>query len=117
MKRLVILVILLFALGACGGGEAPLEERIIGTWEGAMTNTNGDKIPATWQFLEGGTMLVDAGGLVSYGATWEVEGNRINIVTELAPDDPTYRDAEFVSDDVVKLTKEDITETWSRVDE
>jgi hypothetical protein len=122
MKRfLIVLYILTLVLAACGGSaDPPLEERIIGTWSGAQTNVNGDKIPATWQFLEGGTMVVKITGTdISYGADWSVEGNRINLTTELAPDEPTYRDVEFVSDDVISMTKAEsnIEETWTRVTE
>lgn len=116
MKKLILFFFLLMTLAACGGGDAPIEERIIGEWSGLQTSTNGEKVPATWEFLEGGTMIIKI-GTFSYGAEWSVEGNRVNIATELAPDDPTYRDVEFVSDDVMRLTKEDIEETWSRVEE
>ena len=118
MKRLLSLTLLLiFALAACGGGgDAPIEERIVGTWSGLQTSTNGEKVPATWQFLEGGTMVVQIASF-SYGAEWSVDGNRVNIATELDPDNPTYRDVEFVSDDVMRMTKEDIEETWARVEE
>jgi hypothetical protein len=121
MKKVIFFLLVLgFVLVACGGGDKLIEERIIGKWSGAQTNANGDKIPATWEFLEGGIMIVEVVGMgFSYGAEWSVEGNRINLVTELAPDDPTYRDVEFVSDDVIKLTKQEsgIEETWSRVKE
>lgn len=118
MKKIILFVLLLLMLVACGGSEQPIEERIIGEWSGLQTATSGDKIPATWEFLEDGTMIVNVGGF-SYGADWSVDGNRVTIATELDPDNPTYRDVEFVSDDVVKLTKDegDIEETWSRVEE
>ncbi|MCA9930800.1 MAG: membrane lipoprotein lipid attachment site-containing protein [Anaerolineales bacterium] len=116
MKKFILFIVMAtLVLAACGGSEPPIEERIIGTWSGLQTAASGDKVPATWQFLEGGTMVVSVGGF-SYGAEWSIEGSRVNIVTEVAPDDPTYRDIEFVSDDVMKLTKEDIEETWSRVE-
>lgn len=116
IKRLPLLLIVLL-LAACGGnGDAPIEQRIIGKWSGLQTAISGDKVPATWEFFEGGTMVVNVGGF-NYGAEWSVDGNRVNIATELAPDDPTYRDVEFVSDDVMTLTKEDIKETWTRVEE
>lgn len=94
----------------------PLEERIIGKWSGMMTNANNDKLPATWTFITGGIMLVEIGEY-SYGAEWSIEGNRIIIVSELDPANPTYRDAEFINDDLMILTKEEfgIKETWSRV--
>lgn len=116
MKKLVSFVLLLIILAACGGGDAPIEERIIGEWSGLQTSTNGEKIPATWEFLEDGTMIVKIGTL-SYGAEWSVEGNRVNIAAGFDPANPTYRDVEFVSDDVMRMTKEDIEETWSRVEE
>ena len=95
----------------------PIEERILGKWSGAMTNIQGDKIPATWTFMEGRVMVVNINLLgVSYGAEWYVEGNRIHIISELDPNNPTYRDVEFVSDNVIILTKEDIQETWTRVE-
>jgi hypothetical protein len=54
---------------------------------------------------------------ITYGADWYVEGNRLHIITELDPDTPTYRDVEFVSDDLMLFTKDEaeITETWTRV--
>lgn len=119
MKRIALLLLLLFfALAACGGGDPPIEDRIIGQWSGLQTATGGQKVPATWEFLEGGTMVVSAGG-ITYGADWSVDGNRVNIATELAPESPTYRDVEFVSDDVMRMTKEEsgIEETWTRVSE
>lgn len=122
MKRLFLFTILFIVLLAgCGGsGEPPIEDRIIGEWSGLQTATGGDKVPATWEFLEGGTMVVTIEGVgISYGAEWSVDGDRINIVTELDPENPTYRDVEFVSDDVVRMTKaeSDIEETWTRVEE
>lgn len=119
MKKLFLFAFLLIlTLVSCGGNDAPIEERIIGEWSGLQTSVSGDKVPATWEFLPDGTMVVRIGGF-SYGAEWSLDGNRVNIVTEVAPDDPTYRDVEFVSDDVMRLTKEegDIEETWSRVEE
>jgi len=120
MKKLLLLpLLLIFALAACGGGGGvPIEERIIGEWSGLHTATGGQKVPATWEFLEGGTMVVSVGG-ITYGADWSVDGDRVNIATELDPDNPTYRDVEFVSDDVMRLTKaeSDIEETWTRVEE
>ena len=95
----------------------PIEERIIGTWTGAMTNANGDKLPATWTILEGGVMVVEVLMFdVTYGAEWRVEGDRMHITTELDPDNPTYRDIEFVNDDLMILTKDEsnIKETWAR---
>jgi len=95
----------------------PNEERIIGTWSGAMTNANGDKLPATWTIIEGGVMVIEVLVFdVSYGAEWRVEGDRIHITTELDPDNPTYRDIEFVNDDLMILTKDEseIRETWTR---
>lgn len=118
MKKLVMLVLVLFVAVACGGGGDDVESRLIGKWSGAQTNPQGDKIPATWEFLEGGTMVVTVVPLdITYGAEWSVDGNRINIATELDPENPTYRDVEFVSDDVIRLTKGDTVETWTRVDE
>jgi hypothetical protein len=94
----------------------PLEERVIGEWSGFMTNVNNDKIPATWTFLDNGIMAVSAMGF-SYGAEWYLEDNRIHIISELDPNNPTYRDIEFISGDLMILTKEeaDIKETWTRV--
>ena len=96
-----------------------IEERIIGKWSGAMTNTSGDKILAFWTFIDGGVMIVEINIFgYSYGAKWYVEGSRIHVITEIDPNNPTYRDAEFVTDDVMILTKEesDIKETWTRVE-
>ena len=121
-KAILFLIVTSLVLVACGGlgsKEPPLEERILGTWSGAQTNADGDKIPATWEFLEGGTMVIKIFGLdMAFGATWSVEGNRINFVLELDSENPTYRDVEFVSDDVIKLTKAegDIVETWTRIE-
>lgn len=119
--RLVFLILVTLTLAACGGSGAeaqPLNQRIIGKWSGAMTNTEGDKVPATLEFLEDGTMIVRITGLdVSYGAEWSTEGSRLNFTTELSPDEPNYRDVEFVSEDVVKLSKEGIEETFTRVEE
>lgn len=98
--------------------DIPIEIRILGTWSGAMTNHNGDQIPAQWTFMQGGIMIVEFPYLgMSYGAEWSIQGNRINIVTELDPNDPTYRDVEFISDDIIILSKEEsgISETWTRV--
>lgn len=55
---------------------------------------------------------------ISYGAEWYVEGGRIHIITEVDPNNPTYRDVEFVSSDVMVLTKQEsgIKETWTRVE-
>lgn len=93
-------------------------DRIIGTWSGLQTSKNNEKVPAEWQFLEGGVMVIriPAGG-ISFGANWTLEGKRINIITEIDPDNPTYRDVEFITDDVMRLTKDesDIVETWTRV--
>ena len=54
---------------------------------------------------------------VSYGAEWYIQENRLHITTELDPENPTYRDIEFVSDDVILLTKDEagIKETWTRI--
>jgi hypothetical protein len=96
----------------------PIAERIIGRWSGVMTNQLGDQIPAYWTYMKDGVMLIEIVGFgYSYGAKWSVEGNRISITTELDPSNPTYRDVEFVTDDVMILTKEEknISETWSRV--
>jgi hypothetical protein len=98
----------------------PIEERIIGKWSGVMTNKNGDKIPAFWTFLDGGVMVIELNPFgFSYGAEWHVEGSRIHIIPETDPNDQTYRDVEFVTDDVMILTKEeaDIRETWTRVED
>ena len=95
----------------------PIGEWIIGKWSGAMTNSNGDKIPAFWSFLDGGVMLVEIPlADVSYGAEWRLEGTRLHITTELDPENPTYRDVEFVSEDLMILTKDEsgIRETWMR---
>jgi len=114
-KYLLIGIIVMVFLVGCSVTLKPTSECIIGVWTGMQTSANGDKVPATWEFIEGGTMLVEvAGGVFSYGATWEVNGNRINIVTELDPEKPTYRDVEFKSNDVMVLTKLDIVETWQR---
>jgi len=119
--RILLLVLITISLAACGGSgssERPLEQRIIGKWSGIQTNAEGDKFPATWEFIEGGTMIVKIIGVdVSYGAKWSAEGSRINFTTELAPDEPNYRDVEFVSEDVIKLKKEGIEDTWTRVEE
>ena len=58
MKKLLIITLLTLLLAACGGDDPPIEERIIGKWSGLQTATSGDKVPATWEFLEGGTMIV-----------------------------------------------------------
>lgn len=117
--RIFILLVIVVLLAACGGNsEQPLEQRIIGKWSGTQVSANGERIPATWEFLEGGTMVVTITPLnTSYGATWTAEGNRINFTTELDPDNPNYREVEFVSEDVIKLSKEDIEETFTRVEE
>lgn len=121
MRLAFLMLVTALIVAACGGSGAsdqPLEQRIIGKWSGVQVNKNGDPIPATWEFLEGGTMVVKITGLpVSYGAKWSAEGNRINFTTELNPDEPNYRDVEFVSDDVIKLKKEGIEETFTRVKE
>jgi hypothetical protein len=96
----------------------PIAERILGRWSGVMTNKLGDKLPAYWTFMKDEIMLVEFEGLgYSYGAKWRVEGNRLYITTELDPSNPTYRDVEFVTDDLMILTKTEanITETWTRV--
>lgn len=97
----------------------PTEKRIIGKWSGVMTNKKGEKIPAFWTFMDGGTMIIEINILeYSYGAKWSVEGDRIHIVPETDPDSPTYRDVEFLTDDVMILTKEEtnIKETWTRAE-
>jgi len=97
-----------------------IEERILGKWSGAMTNKNGDKVPALWTFIDGGVMVIEIDLLgYSYGAEWYVEGNRIHIIPETDSDNSTYRDAGFVTDDVMILTKgeADIKETWTRVED
>lgn len=115
---LILVALIVVACGGSGGSEPPLEQRLIGKWSGTQINKNGDPIPATWEFLEGGTMVVKIVGLdIGYGAKWSVEGSRINFTTELAPDEPNYRDVEFVSEDVVKFSKEGIEETFTRVEE
>jgi len=120
-KAIPFLILMSLILVGCGGARSKkpsLEERIIGKWSGVQTSVSGDKVPAVWEFIEGGTMIIRIVGVdISFGATWSVEGNRINIVPELDPERPTYRDVEFVSDDVMKLTKEDIVETWARLEE
>ena len=96
----------------------PIEKRIIGKWSGVMTNKNGDQIPAFWTFIDGGVMTIEISLLeYSYGGEWYVEGNRIYIIPETDPNTPTYRDAEFVTDDVMILSKEEanIKETWTRI--
>lgn len=121
MKRLMLgLIVFSLVLLSCGLGswatEKPLNERIVGKWSGLLVNKNGDKLPAEWEFLDKGTMVIritTAG--VSYGGTWSAEGNRINFTTEANPEEKNYREVEFVSDDVVKLTKESVTETFSRI--
>lgn len=122
MKKVILfLVIASFVLVGCGGAGSnnlPLDKRLIGKWSGLIVNKNGDKIPAEWEFLEGGTMVTTVKILdISYGGTWSAEGNRLNFVTEVNPEEQNYREVEFVSDDVIKLTKEDITETFTRVKE
>lgn len=114
MKTISILLLVSLILLGCA---ASTSERIIGKWSGTQTNAAGNKLPATWEFIEGGTMVISITGLASYGATWEADGNRITIVTELSPDKSTYRDVEFINDDTVKMTKAEagITETWTRV--
>lgn len=119
--RLVFLILIALFVTACGdSGDSnqPLDQRLIGEWSGVQVNVNGDPIPATWEFLEGGTMVVKIVGLnASYGAKWSVEGNRLNFTTELDPDKPNYRNVEFVSEDIIKLTKEGIEETFTRIEE
>lgn len=113
LSVVVVILVMFLVVGCLGTKSAPLEERIIGEWSGAQTTTSGDKVPAVWTFLEDGTMLV-AVGPFAYGAKWSVDGDRLNIVTELSPERPTYRDVEFLSDNVVRLTKEEVVETWTR---
>jgi hypothetical protein len=98
--------------------EVSIEGRIIGKWSGLQTSSSGDKVPAIWQFLEGGVMVIQFPAVsISYGAEWSVDGNRITIVTEIDPANPTYRDVEFLSDDVMRLTKDEsgIEEIWTRI--
>lgn len=119
--RLAFLIFIILVLAACGdsgGSDQPLEQRILGKWSGVQTSASGDKIPATWEFLEDGTMVVEIVGMgMGYGAEWSAEGGRINFTTELAPDEPNYRDVEFVNEDTVKFSKEGIEETFTRVEE
>lgn len=119
-KVMLFLVIVSFVLVGCGGpgGGKPIQERVIGKWTGAMVNKNGDRIPVEWEFLEGGTMVTKFPMLnISYGGAWSAESSRINFTTEIDPEEKNYRDVEFVSDDVMKLTKEDFEETFTRVKE
>lgn len=121
MKKSIQSVFFVFVLVTVllSGCAAPIEKRIIGTWSGAMTNKEGEKIPASWTFMDGGIMLIEINILeYRYGAEWSVEGNRIHIIPETDPNNPTYRDVEFVTDDVMILTKEEagIKETWTRVE-
>ena len=98
----------------------PIEDRIIGKWSGSMTNKNNEKVLAYWTFLDDGHMIVEIFGFgVTYGADWYVEGNRLHLVTEMDPSNPTYRDIEFVNDDVIIMTKDeaDIKETWTRIEQ
>jgi len=82
-----------------------------------MTITSGETIPATWEFLGGGVMIVSIPQVnITYGASWSFAGDRMNIVTELDPENPTYRDIEFVSNDVFIASKESFSETWSRTE-
>lgn len=113
---LTLVILVVPACGSSGASEQPLNQRLIGKWSGAQVNRNGDAIPATWEFIEGGTMVVTVLGQ-SYGADWSAEGNRLNFTTELNPDEPNYRDVEFVSEDVIKLKKEGIEETFTRINE
>lgn len=95
-----------------------IRDQVLGKWSGAQTSTNGEMVPALWEFLPDGTMLVSFVGIdFKYGASWSIDGNRITIVTELEPDRSTYRDVEFLSADVMRLTKDEaaIVETWSRI--
>lgn len=118
LALLILVTLVLVSCGSSGGNDQPLEQRIIGKWSGVQVNVNGDPIPATWEFIEGGTMVVKITGLnVSYGAKWTAEGNRIDFTTELDPDKPNYRNVEFVSEDTMKLTKEGIEETFTRIEE
>jgi hypothetical protein len=117
---LIVISLILVACGGLGGNEPPVEERIVGKWSGLMVNVNGDRVPVEWEFLDGGTMVTRISMVgISYGGTWSVGGNRINFVTEVDPEKKNYRDVEFVSDDVMKLTKAEsnIVETWTRVEE
>lgn len=118
LALLILVTLVLVSCGGSGGNDQPLEQRIIGKWSGVLTNVNGDKIPANWEFIEGGAMVVKIIGLdVSYGGKWLVEGSRINFTTELDPEKSNYRDVEFVSEDTMKLTKEGIEETFTRIEE
>lgn len=96
----------------------PFEERIIGKWSGMMTNASDNKLPATWTFLEGGILLIEIGQF-SYGAEWSIKGNRIHIISELDPENPTYRDIEHLDEKIMVLVKSEnnIKETWKRVEE
>lgn len=117
---ILFLLAVLFLLLACSGdsGPPPIEKRILGVWDGLQTNGVGDKLPASWEFVEGGKLIVNIKLMdVTYLADWYVDGNRIHITTEIQPDKPTYRDAEFLNDNMLKLTKDDtIEETWVRRD-
>lgn len=103
MKRFWLLLLVGILLIGCKK-EEPLEKRILGTWSGREVNVNGEMLPATWEFLEGGTLIARIPSEdITYELTWElVQDKRINIFTHLAPE-PTYLDVEFVSDDEIKL--------------
>ena len=96
----------------------PLEERILGKWQGGFVNKNGDKVPAIWTLYNDGTMVIEITLFpMSYGGKWWVENNRLYFTTEISPDEENYRDIEFPDDDVMRTIKNDIIETWTRVKE
>lgn len=113
-RYFILLLCLLFV--ACSG-LSPEEAQLIGKWEGLQTTINGTKVPATWEFQASDTLIINpSDSLIIYEADWSMEGNRIFITTEIDPENPTYRDVEFIADDTMKLTKgKGIEETWQRI--
>ncbi|MEM7113813.1 MAG: hypothetical protein AAF614_15365, partial [Chloroflexota bacterium] len=59
------------------------EQQLIGKWEGLQTTISGEKVPATWEFQESEVLIINpSDSLLIYEADWQMEGNRIHIITE-----------------------------------
>ena len=90
-----------------------------------MTIDQGTKINTTWQFLVGAGLIyakIEASDweydhFYYFGFPYGIEGNRIYLNSPIQGN--TYRDVEFLSDNEIRMTKEDegIIEVWTRVEE